>query len=296
MRWILGVVFGWTLGTAAARADDGACPGINDLISRISGALEVADLGLAATLTGQARTALLCQPQPLQTMLAAELSRLTGAAAYFNGDMAQATEVFGLAASISPGESLEDLYGQQAGAFYAKVRDSVTAAGGATIVLKSAGEAWIDGRSLTREVPRDLTVGRHILQTREAGGKLEARELTLVAGEDHVLTFGPAEVATAPMAAAAPGSTTASAQGRTRNTWLLGGGGALVVASGVMLALAAKSHGDFDAETDPSQLKGLQSKTNSMATAGLLTGAAGIGMIGVMLAEDGLGLGIRGRW
>ncbi len=299
MTRILGALLGVLIGTGTAHAQDTSCPAVTKLTSSLSTALTNAELEQAATLASQAKTAILCQTQPLQTMLAAQLFRLSGAAAYFNGNMAGATEAFTLAASISPGEDLETVYGLPAGSFYAGIRDKLVAKGGASIILKGSGEAWVDGRVLRKGIPRDLTVGTHIVQTRAQGGTISATEITLAAGAEHVLGGGEAPPDPKPIVSQKPVDKPVTARkGSPRNMLLLGGGGALVATGAAMLALAAKSHGDFDDETDPSKLAGLQGSTNTMATLGLVSGAAGLGMVGAgaLLSTSGLGLVVQGRW
>jgi len=296
MTGLWSVFLGVTLGMGTARADEPACPVISDLTSSLSGALAEAELEKADELAGQAKATALCQSQPLQTMLAAQLFRLSGATSYFNGDMAGAAEAFTLAASISPGEGLEDLYGQQVGSFYAGIRDKLVSEGGATIVLKGAGEAWIDGRVLREGVPRDVAVGPHIVQVREEGGVLEASELTLAAGDEHVL--GAAAAPDPQPIAQQVAVRTPVAVGASRSMLMLGGGGVLVATGAAMLALATQNHSNFDEERDPTKLEGLQSKTNTLATLGLVSGAAGLGMVGAatLLSDGGLGVVFRGRW
>jgi len=302
---VFGLAVGLWLSLGVAHASGDACPSITELTSGISKAVAEAELEQAGALAAQSKQAALCQQQPLQTMLLAQLFRMSGAAYYFNGDMAGATSSLTLAASISPGEDLEALFGAPASKFYSGIRDQVVANGGASIVLKGEAEAWIDGRALRVGVPRDITAGPHILQTREAGGAIQSRELTLASGEDHVLQLGATTAAAAPAPApaepvqspaAAPAATTSGSI--SKNTMMLGGGGALVATGAVMLFLASQSHRDFDNETDASRLPGLQSKTNSMATAGLVSGVAGLGLVGAgtMLSGDSYGLLIRGRW
>jgi hypothetical protein len=282
-----------------ARAQDAPCPAITELTSGMSGAIAEAELEQAGALASQAKTAALCQTKPHQTMLLAQLFRMSGATAYFSGDMAAASEAFALAASISPGEDLEAVFGKQAGVFYGGIRDKLVAEAGASIKLMGDAEAWIDGRPLRAGVARDVAAGPHILQTREAGGAMKAETITLAGAEDRVLSLGVAPTAAAtsivPPAAA---SSTSSGDGVSRRTLMLSGGGALVAAGAGMLFLASSTHGEFDGETDPSRLEGLQSKTNTMGTLGVLTGVAGLGVVGMgtMLGSDGVGIQLKGRW
>ena len=155
MRRVSAAAAGLLMISGAAHAEEGACPAITTLTSGMSAAIAEAELEQAGALAAQAQHAALCQAQPHQTMLLAQLFRMSGATAYFSGDMAAATEAFNLAASISPGEDLEGVFGQQAGAFYTGIRDKRVGEAGASIKLTGGGAAWIDGR------PLKLGVARH---------------------------------------------------------------------------------------------------------------------------------------
>jgi hypothetical protein len=282
-----------------AHASDNTCPSIATLNSGMSGAIAEAELEQAGTLAAQVKAAVLCDAQqPHQTMLLAQVFRTSGTAAYFKGDMAGATEAFTLAASISPGEDLEKAFGQQAGAFYAGIRDKLIAQPGASIKLVGEMEAWIDGRPLRAQVARDVTAGPHILQTRKAGGAITASEITLASGEDRRIPQGEASATVAAVPAATPKpAAKSSGGGVSKNTLMMGGGGALIAAGVGMLAVASSTHGQFDDETDPSKLEGLQSKTNMMGTLGIVTSVAGVGLVGAtMLSDGGVGLQLKGRW
>jgi hypothetical protein len=302
MSRALGVVLGLMLVGGHARAQDVPCPAIMELISGMSEAIAEAELEQAGALASQVKTAALCQSQPHQTMLLAQMFRMSGTTAYFSGDMAAASEAFALAASISPGEDLETVFGRQVGVFYGGIRDKLVAEPGASIKLVGEAEAWIDGRPMRAGVARDVTAGPHILQTREADGAMKAETITLAGAEERVLSLGvattPAATSIAPTAAASS-SSASSGDGLSRRTLMLGGGGALVAAGAGMLFLASSTHGEFDDETDPSRLEGLQSRTNTMATLGMLTGVAGIGVVGMgtwIQGSDGLGIQLQGRF
>ena len=302
MRRVSAAAAGLLMISGLAHAEEAPCPAITTLTSGMSAAIAEAELEQAGALAAQARHAAMCQAQPHQTMLLAQLFRMSGATAYFSGDMAAATEAFNLAASISPGEDLEGVFGQQAGAFYTGIRDKRVGEAGASIKLTGSGAAWIDGRPLKLGVARDVTAGPHILQVQEPGGAITARELTLSSGEEHVLAVGapaPAEAPAPPVAQAQPApAASTSGGGLSTRTILMGGGGALVAAGAGMLFVASSTHAEFDDETDASRLETLQSKTNLMGTMGLVTGAAGLGLVGagLQLADGGLGLQLHGRW
>lgn len=302
MRSVWSVALGLIMSSGLAHAQEASCPAITELASGMSAAIAEAELEQAGALAAQANTAALCQSQPHQTMLLAQLFRMSGATAYFSGDMAAATEAFTLAASISPGEDLEAAFGQQAGAFYGGIRDARVKEAGASIKLTGSGAAWIDGRPLRSGVARDLTAGPHILQTQESGGPLKAEVLTLSGGEDKVLSIGSPQVAAPvpeePVTTAHTPKPAARNSGIPTRTLMLGGGGALIAAGAGMLFIASSTHAQFDEETDPSKLDDLQSKTNSMGTMGLVAGIAGLGMVGVstQMSGGGLGLQIHGRW
>lgn len=275
-----------------------SCPSLSDTAGALRAAVAEARLDETADLSVRALSSLRCQSQPMQPLLIGQVFQVIGAAAYFNGDMATASETFSWAASTSPGSDLDPMYGQPAVDFYNKLRDSVIANGGATIALLGEGSAWIDGRSLKIGIARDVTAGSHLLQTLEPEGIMNTQEITLGVGEEKVVTIGPV----APTPAATPAKTSKPMSASTNSSTkliMLSTGGALVATGAILMVLANSAHQDFNESTDASALKGLQAKTNTLGWAGVGTGLAGAGLLGsgvFLVGDTGAGIGFRGRW
>ncbi len=103
MRRVSAAAAGLLMISGAAHAEEGACPAITTLTSGMSAAIAEAELEQAGALAAQAQHAALCQAQPHQTMLLAQLFRMSGATAYFSGDMAAGAAFDGDASTSDAG-------------------------------------------------------------------------------------------------------------------------------------------------------------------------------------------------
>ena len=81
MRHVKSVALGLLLSSGWAHAQEATCPAITALTSGMNSAIAEAELEQAGVLAAQARMAALCQSQPHQTMLLAQLFRMSGATA-----------------------------------------------------------------------------------------------------------------------------------------------------------------------------------------------------------------------
>jgi hypothetical protein len=296
MKWMLGALCLLSIGSGSAWAQD--CASLTELGTQLSGALAEAELEQAQAVALKAKAAVLCQQKPLNGAQAAEIFRMIGASAFFNQDLAGATEAFSWASTIAPSGSISVDYGAKVAGLYEKTREQVAAEGSVTLSLAGDGEAWVNGQALRVGEDLALPVGRHLLQTREGGLAIKSRVLTLAAGADQTVTVGTVLEATVQSAPVQDPESSGEA-GSMRSVALLGGGTALLATGGALLGLASKSHGEFDQAKTRADLTALQARTNMLGIAGLVTGVAGAGMVGanfVLSADSRLHFTIQGRW
>jgi hypothetical protein len=241
------------------------CADLVDTMDAISEALAQVEIERAQGLADEVPFQLECQPRPVNTVMLTGLFQLVGAVAAFAGENADAEQAFARALAISPTTPIDPVYGGDVEALYQQVQKRLMDEPGGSILIQGSAEAWIDGRKVTMGQPVDVLVGHHLLQWQLEDSDLQSREIRVAAMETRQLTLG--EVA------------------------LLIGGGAGVVAGGVLLGLAAGAQSRFFREEDPDALEGIQARNHAFAISGLGLMALGAGAAGVsFFVHDGPGV------
>ncbi len=289
------ILLGLALAPGRALAQD--CIDLVQAIDVISAALSNVELDTAHAMSEQTLEALECQDEAVNTLVLVNLFQLAGSVALFSGEEADAQAYFGRAVAVSPTAPFEAMYGDEALKAYQEVQRSVIDTPNGTLVVRGAVEAWLDGRQLSMAVPVDVAVGTHLLQWRTVGEEeleeeLENRTIRVAPQEARVLTLGTQVEGESPAELPGEGGGIDGKQ-----LGLLAGGGAGIVAGGVLLGLAAAAQGSFYAEADPDALEGIKRRNNVFVVAGSALGVAGAGLVGVsFLADDGPGLALSWRW
>jgi hypothetical protein len=272
-----------------AQAQD--CADLVDAVDRITEALAMVELERAQALADEAISQLECQTEPVNTVMLAGLFQLSGAVALYAGEPADADAGFARAVAISPTTPIDSVYGEDVEKAFQDTQRRVLAETGGSLLLQGSAEAWLDGRSVQLGLPVDVVVGHHLLQWREEGGDLQARDIRVASMETRQLTLGEVNEDQLRDQQRQAKAGTDQGMGTTQLAMLAGGGGAVVV-GGVLLGLASGTHARFLEAEDPDQLESLQSRNHALALSGLGLMVAGAGTAGASFFIDG-GPGLR---
>jgi hypothetical protein len=273
-----------------AHAQD--CPDLVDTMDVISEALAQVEIERAQQLADAVPFQLECQPRPVNTVMLTGLFQLVGAVSAYAGESADAERAFARAVAISPTTPIDPVYGGDVEELYQQVQKRLLAEPGGSLLLHGSAEAWLDGRKVTMGQPTDVVVGHHLLQWQLEDGELQSRELRVAAMETRQLTLGEVDPdAQRHQRQLVSGGTVTGGSGVMPETKLLIGGGAGVVAGGVLLGLAAGAQARFFREEDPDALEGIQARNHAFAISGLSLMALGAGAAGVsFFVHDGPGV------
>jgi hypothetical protein len=260
----------------------GDCPKLGSLVSQISKSLEDVEIERASSEARDVYDALACQTELANPIVLSTLMQLSGAVHHFNEQPDRAAKAFEWAIAISPGSSLDVVYGEEAAALYTKARDEFFTQAPGKLMLIGDIQAWMDGQSIEANSTLTAPTGTHLLQWKEeADGALNSRIITVDASEERQITLGtppPASKTNRTRTAKAnPSGSTGDGFGVSQT--MLYGGGALLAASAASWGTAFSAKSAFDEETDANKLSDHQSRANTFRTVAMVTTLAGAGMI-----------------
>ena len=270
------------------------CLDLSGAVQEISVALQDVELEQAASLSDQAISALDCQESVVNPMVLANLMQLSGAVHYFNEDTKQADKAFAWAVAVSPNSTLDPMYGDDASQSFKAVQSAVITATPGSMVISGEVEAWIDGKQVNSGESFSVSVGQHLMQWTEETSEIHNRVIQVDPNDQRVIKVG-RQVGPASAALAAIGGTNgapASPLDSIRPAIKTGGYSALA-AGAVVLGLAFQSNRAFFAETDPTRLNSLQSKTNGLAVAGTALTIVGVSATGGGVLLDSTSAGVQ---
>jgi hypothetical protein len=264
---------------------DQACPSPGEQVSALNAALDEARLAQALELTLAIEPSLLCQSEPVSSLSLTPLFHLAAATQLFNGEEAGAEKAFAWSVGISPVTLVDAMLGQRVAQKHEEVRQAMLGAPGSSLRIDGDVEIWVDGRAAEPGQALDLVGGPHLLQWREVGEDLQNQIMHLIPGEARSMILGADGLAPPPIPV--PGPLASWVLGNRRSV-LYAGAGLTTIGLGLM-TLAAQSHARFEEAEDPTQLEGLQARTNAYGSAGVLFTMLGTGSLGVAI-------GVKGTW
>jgi hypothetical protein len=169
----------------------GDCPKLGSLVSQISKSLEDVEIERASSEARDVYDALACQTELANPIVLSTLMQLSGAVHHFNEQPDRAAKAFEWAIAISPGSSLDVVYGEEAAALYTKARDEFFTQAPGKLMLIGDIQAWMDGQSIEANSTLTAPTGTHLLQWKEGvDGALNSRIITVDASEERQITLG----------------------------------------------------------------------------------------------------------
>jgi hypothetical protein len=272
--------------SAPAFADDSSCPELV-LSFALRGAAERAETAFGATRVEDFQGAILeidqalpCLMDPVDPELAAFIHRMKGLGAFIERDQDRARQAFASARSLQPDYAWPETlipWGHPLLALYEAL--PIDDASYETVPMPAAGWVYMDGRP-SEPRPREWPT---ILQVSDAEGAVQLS--SYLWPSDALPAYG--DKVPAPIAAEVPAvearelPVTVAATSTTVHTgprpWLVATAGGAAVASGVLYALAARSHEQYqDPATPFDDLDAARSRTNGLVLAS--AGAAGLAL------------------
>jgi hypothetical protein len=275
-------------GATPAMAAESSCSQLT-LGSSIQSAAERAQEAFGATKVGEFQAAIAevdslvpCLMEPVDPAVAALVHRMKGLSAFIERDQDKAREAFAAARALEPGYSWpEELipWGHPLLGLYRAL--PVEEASFDSVPAPAAGWVYMDGRP-SEPRPLEWPV---ILQVSDAegaihlsgylwpGDPLPEYGLDIAASEPPQPVPTPVAEPELPVTVAATSTTVRTGP---RPAWLVGAGAAAVT-SGVLYALAARSHGEYwDDQTPYTELDAARGRTNGLVLAS--AGAAGVAL------------------
>ena len=289
--------------SAPALAQD--CAPLPERLQAIGAALDEVRLMDASDAARDAEAELSCQSDVVSNLGLLSLYQLSGAVQMFLGDTAQAELEFGKAIAISPTARIDTSLGADAEALYERVRGRALAVQGGVVTVDPVVQAWVDGQKVEENRPLDLASGQHLVQV-ERGGELTGALFRLGPGETRGINAlgeavlgGSGSVGSVGGVSNSGGSNSGGAVETPRSgpRWGLVAGGVVGLAvGGTSLFLASGAEKDFAESDDYDALSDLKIRTNAMAVTGyaLIGVGAGLGVVGFI--DDGVGVGLNGRF
>jgi hypothetical protein len=279
-------------GSTPALAADSSCTQLT-LGATLRDAAERAQEAFGATRVDEFQAAIAeldglvpCLMEPVDPELAALVHRMKGLASFIQRDQDRAREAFAAARALEPDYAWpEELipWGHPLLGLYRAL--SVEEAAFDSVPSPSAGWVYMDGRP-SEPRPLEWPV---ILQVSDSEGAIHLSSY-LWPGDplpDYGLELAEAPTATPvpvpePVPVAEPelpvsvAATSTTVRTGPRPAWLVGAGAAAVT-SGVLYALAARSHGEYwDEQTPYTELDAARGRTNGLVLAS--AGAAGVAL------------------
>ncbi len=273
-----------------ARAQD--CADLVAAVDQVSAALATVELEQAQVLADGALQQLECQPEPINPLVLASLFQLAGAVSLYMGSQTDAEQAFARAVAASATTPVDPMFGDDVQQIYLEVKRRVLEEPAGSLTVRGQVEAWLDGRPLQVGLPVDVTVGHHLLQWSEGEEPLQGREIRVAAMEARLLTLGEAPQESGRHERLDLQVDTGGGAPRTA-FWI--GGGAGVLAGGVLLGLAVGTQTAFYREEDPDRLETIQGRNHAFIISGLGLGVAGAGVLGASFLVDGTP-GVRVGW
>jgi hypothetical protein len=267
----------WIIAPGSAWAQEAPCPDLGESILRISSDVEDVELERALDNSKAALEALECQSEPVSAMALTQLLQLIGVVHLYADDIESATESFAWAVNSSPTMNLSESYGEEAIGIYEAAQANAFSAEAASLTVTGDVEAWVNGNPLTLGAPQTLLPGAHLVQWRRRSQPMSARIIELLEGEPRVLPLGPVVELPPELAPEATTEISLPRPASNANRWLFMGTGLASIAGGSFLVvLASRSHELFESEMDPDDLPELQTRTNALASTGLVLVAGGL--------------------
>lgn len=230
-----------------------ACTELPTLATALRDAIDTVELDRADTLIEALPESLQCATTPVSPLALHAALVAAGAAHHFQGRDADATILFGWAASVAPTSLPDPALGEGVLALYTTARTAGLSVDPATLVV-GQGPLWVDGNPGEINQAIVLPPGPHVLQWTTADSLLHTEQLLLVSGQVHAIADGALPTSAAPRP--------------KQPVWLTLGGGLSAVTGVGFLVGAAMAHTQFDQTTDPSQLAPLQQTVNTRTSIG----------------------------
>jgi len=300
------LVFGTLMCLPGRAAAEVGCIDLSETMKKVHTALYEVMLDEATQFAQDAQDGLLCQDEPVNPLVLANIFQLDGALHTFQGENAEAREAFATAVSISPNQGLDPILGEDAAKLYESVRAEALKRIPGTLEVHFSGEAWVDGRMIASGEVLEKTPGLHLLQWRNPGESMQARLLDISGAELRQVGLGltgEAALAAANAQKKVPKLTAAAATpGRSGRSMVFGGGGMLLAGTGLLVTaklnvqkfeeLSTENH--FESEE---QVDSIRNRANTCAVLGIGSTAIGAGLLGVgVLGNTSAGIRIGGRW
>jgi len=172
---------------------------------------------------------------------------------------------------------LSESYGEEAISIYESAQTRAFSAEAASLTVTGKVEAWVNGNPLVLGAPQPLAPGTHLVQWRRSEQPMSGRVIELLEGEPRVLPLGPVAELPPELAPNTPSEIRVIPPASEANRWLFMGTGLASIAGGsVLVFLASRSHELFESEMDPDDLPELQTRTNALASTGLVLVASGL--------------------
>jgi hypothetical protein len=274
--WILWPGLSWAQTAPEApqpAPTEASCLHLGESIMVISSDVEDVELERALEHSMAALEALDCQTEPVSAMLLTNLLQIIGAVQLYSDDADAAAKTFAWAVNASPTMKLSESYGEEALAIYRNAQVQAFASQSASLTVTGDVEAWVNGNPLPTGSAQELLPGTHLVQWRQEGQPMTARVIDLLEGVDTKIALAPGlempPELQAPVTVALPTD--------TRSRWLFRSTSLASIAGGTFLVvLASQSHELFDKEMDPDDLPELQTRTNALASTGIILVASGL--------------------
>jgi hypothetical protein len=254
------------------------CPGLDELLLTIARDVEDVELDRALENSAKALTSLHCQADPIDSLLLTSLLHIIGGVHLYSGDEEEARQIYAWAVTGSPETLLSASYGEEATRIYQEIQQDLLATTPASLTVTGEVEAWIDGLPLLTGTAQSLWPGRHLIQWHQAGDPMSARVIELLDGEPRLLPLGLGVALPPELKKPAPLPEPLPKELSQNRILFLSTGLTSVMGGSALVFLASRSHQAFESENDPADLPELQTRTNTLASTGLVLVASGLAL------------------